>query len=165
MKVRELMTQHAECCEPGMTLAAATERMWRIDCGVLPVVEGGKLAGILTDRDICIALGTRDRRASEVLVREVAMGHVEVCHPNDDIRTAMEAMRRAEVHRLPVVNDANEVEGILSVNDIVLAVDRGYDAIDSEEVMETVKAVCQHRGRALATMETLDYCSCAVGVT
>jgi CBS domain-containing protein len=55
MKVRDIMTTDVKCCGLDTNLAAASELMWNNDCGVLPVLENGKLAGILTDRDICIA--------------------------------------------------------------------------------------------------------------
>jgi CBS domain-containing protein len=58
--------------EPTTDLASAAARFWRADCGVLPVVDhDGKLVGIITDRDICIAVGTRDRLPSNLVVAEV----------------------------------------------------------------------------------------------
>lgn len=57
MKVRDIMTQGAVCCGPG-----TVELMWNRNCGMLPVVGAdGKLQGVVTDRDICIAMGTRNR--------------------------------------------------------------------------------------------------------
>ena len=69
--------------------------MWANDCGALPVVEDGKLAGIITDRDICIALGTRNQYATEATVKDVANRDLQTCAPEDDIHTAMAVMRRA----------------------------------------------------------------------
>jgi CBS domain-containing protein len=144
MKVQDIMTREPKCCDAGATVAAATELMWSNDCGVLPVVEDGKLTGIITDRDICIALGTRNRPAAELIVRDVATRQVETCAPDADVHTAMAAMRRAKVRRLPVVADG-KIAGILALNDIVLAVNRKRGAIDYEEVMDTIKAVSEHR--------------------
>lgn len=146
MKVRDIMTKGVKCCGPGMNLAAASELMWSSDCGALPVTEDGKLAGIITGRDICIALGTRNRPAAEVAVEEVATRNVQTCAPDADIHTAMAAMRRAKVRRLPVVEDGR-IEGILALNDIIEAVDRKYGEIDYEDVLNTIKAVSEHRGR------------------
>ena len=62
MRVRDLMTKTVVFCRHETNLAAATALMWDNDCGTLPVVsESGKVIGIITDRDICIALGTRNR--------------------------------------------------------------------------------------------------------
>ena len=70
----------------------------------LPVVEDGKLAGVITDRDICIALGTRCRFAKETPVKDVATREVQTCSPQDDVHAAMAVMRRARVRWLPVVD-------------------------------------------------------------
>jgi CBS-domain-containing membrane protein len=132
-----------------MNLAAAVELMWSADCGALPVVdEEGRVAGILTDRDIAIALGTRNRPAAEVLVREVAAGGVRTCAPDDDLHAAMSVMRRAKVRRLPVTDDQGRIKGILALNDIVLAVDRKHGDVTYEEAMNTLKAVCEHPSHA-----------------
>jgi CBS domain-containing protein len=144
MKVRDIMTKDVKCCALGTNLAAASELMWNNDCGVLPVTEDGKVTGIITDRDICIALGTRNRPAAEVAVQEVATHDVQTCAPDADVHTAMAVMRRAKVRRLPVVDDG-KVEGILALNDIIEAVDRKHGDINYEEVMNTIKAVSEHR--------------------
>lgn len=144
MKVRDLMTKNVQFCEPATNLASAAEIMWNTDCGVLPVVTDGKLAGILTDRDICMALGTRNRRPSEITAGDVATKDVETCAPEADVHAAMTLMRKAKVRRLPVVEDGH-LKGILAINDIVDAVDRKHGAIDYEEVMGTMKAICEHR--------------------
>ena len=67
MKVHDVMTEHVQCCSPSTDLAAAAVMMFEGDCGVLPVVREHKVMGILTDRDVAIALGTRGKRASERL--------------------------------------------------------------------------------------------------
>ena len=138
------MTKEVKYCGPDTDLAAASALMWANDCGVLPVAEDGKLTGIITDRDICIALGTSNRRAAEVPVGEVASQDVQTCSPDADVHAAMAIMRRAKVRRLPVVDDG-KLEGILALNDIVEAVDRKHGDLDYEEVMNTVKAVSEHR--------------------
>ncbi len=72
MKVRELMMGTPYHCHPESNLGAATEFMWNGNCGFLPVVGSeGKLQGVVTDRDICIALGTRNHLPGEIPVREV----------------------------------------------------------------------------------------------
>jgi CBS domain-containing protein len=143
MKVRDIMTKEVKCCGPDTNLAAATELMWSTDCGILPVMDNGKLVGIVTDRDICIALGTQNRRATEVRAGEIASHDVQTCAVDADVDSAMAAMRRAKIHRLPVVDDGKMV-GILALNDIVDAVDVRSD-IDTGVVMDTLKAVGEHR--------------------
>ncbi len=145
MTIRDLMTEPVTACSPDTNLAAAVAIMWNEDCGVLPVVEDGRLTGILTDRDICIALGTRGVPAASILVREVAMTEVETCAPEWDLHSAMHVMRRAKVRRLPVVDDQGQLKGLIGINDIIRAADRKGDPVDYEEVMNTVKAVSEHR--------------------
>jgi CBS domain-containing protein len=164
MKVRDIMTQEPKFCGLDTNIAAATEMMWSNDCGVLPVVEDGKLAGIITDRDICIALGTRNRPAADTTVKDVATGDVQTCTPDDDVHTAMAIMRRAKVRRLPVVSDGGVLEGIIALNDIVLAADRKHGAIDYDDVMDTVKAVSEHRGHKPAQPAKLSFPPIAVAV-
>ena len=137
------MTKEVKCCGLDTNLAAATELMWNTDSGILPVMDDGKLAGIITDRDICIALGTQNRRATEMQAGEIACHDIQTCAVDADVNSAMAAMRRAKVHRLPVVDDGKMV-GILALNDIVDAVDVRSD-INAGEVMDTLKAVGEHR--------------------
>ena len=68
-----------------MNLAEVTALMWENDCGVLPVLnETGELAGIVTDRDLCMALGTRNVRPSDLCVRDVFKDHPLVCKSSDE---------------------------------------------------------------------------------
>jgi CBS domain-containing protein len=127
MTVKDVLTEPVTACQPGTNLAAASALMWEKDCGVLPVLnETGELAGILTDRDICIALGTRNRLPSEVTVREVMGTSPLICKSTDDIRSALQIMSEAKVRRLPVVGANGVVEGVVSISDIVLSVRRGF---------------------------------------
>jgi CBS domain-containing protein len=156
MKVEEVMTPEPQCCGFATTLSEAAELLWVKDCGVLPVVEDGKLAGIITDRDICIALGTRRRFAEETSVGDVATRDVQTCSPQDDVHAAMAIMRRARVRRLPVVDQEGKPVGILALNDIVLAAEVNHAAVPYEEVMNTLKAVGEHRADNPAAVTVLE---------
>jgi CBS domain-containing protein len=147
MKVREIMTERPQACGPETNLATAVEIMWRNDCGAVAVVENGKLRGIITDRDICIALGTRNWSASDIAVKDVASYGLHTCGPNDNVSTALAIMRRARVRRLPVVDVEGTLEGIVTLTDILLSADSKPSAIDYGEVISTIKTVSEHRGR------------------
>jgi CBS domain-containing protein len=126
MTIREVMTKQVTTCRPETNLAVASALMWENDCGALPVLaETGELAGIITDRNICIALGTRNARASELTVREVVEPHPLTCKSADDIRSALQIMGEAKTRRLPVVNEDGGSEGLVSIDDIVLSLQRG----------------------------------------
>src|SRR6185503_13260431 len=123
-----------------------------------------KLAGIITDRDICVALGTRNQSAAETAVRDVATREVQTCAPDDGVDAAMAIMRRAKVHRLPVVAGEGKLEGIVALNDLVLAAGRKKGEIGYEEVMNTIKAVSEHRGHKPAEPTKLELSSIPVAV-
>lgn len=149
MKVRDLMTKTVASCRPETNLAAAGALMWETDCGVLPVVdEHRKVIGVVTDRDACIALTTSDRRASSIKVGDIVATRVFACSPDADLQAALKIMREQRVHRLPVINKAGILEGILSMNDVVLRAQkpagRKKPEISYEDVVETLQAICAH---------------------
>jgi len=151
MTIRDVMTKQVTTCRPETNLAAASALMWENDCGALPVLaETGELAGILTDRDICIALGTRDARASELMVRDVVGTHPLICKSTGDIRAALQTMREARIRRLPVVNEDGLLEGVVSIDDMVLSVQRGDGKAGSvvpyREVATALQAICTRSG-------------------
>jgi len=121
MTVKDVMTKQVAICRAEMNLAEASALMWENDCGALPVVSAsGEITGIVTDRDICIALGTRNVRSSDLNVSDVLQDHVWSCKVSDDVHTALQRMREGKVRRLPVVNDDSRLEGIISMDDFVL---------------------------------------------
>jgi CBS domain-containing protein len=143
MKVKDLMTTEVKTCSPDTTLAEAAHLMWEGDCGILPVVDDGELAGIVTDRDMYIALATQNARASRLKVGAVATKKLVTCAPEDNLHAALAAMRQARVRRLPVVGFGGTVLGILSMNDILLAAGSGKE-VGSEDVVQTLQAICAH---------------------
>jgi len=122
MLVDELMSRHPRVCHPGTDLASVTSLLWFGDVGVLPVVgeADGKVIGMITDRDVCIALGSRNRIASEVTAAEVMATAVVSCRPDDSVEAALETMKTARLRRLPVVDGEGSLVGILSLTDAIL---------------------------------------------
>lgn len=121
MKVKELMTSDVKSCSLSTNLAAAAKIMWEGDCGAVPVTdERGKVVGLITDRDICIAGATRSRTEGEIPVQDVISKALYTCAPGEDIRAALETMRTRKVRRLPVVDQAGRLAGIISIHDIAL---------------------------------------------
>jgi CBS domain-containing protein len=152
MKVKEVMTPNAKAIWLTESLADAAQLMWENDCGVLPIIKDGrKVIGMITDRDICMGLAIRDTNPSSVSVEEVMTGEVYAVSPEDDVDQALQAMQEHKIRRLPVLNPEGELEGILSMNDIVLNAERSdiavSDSIGYDDVIETYRAICQHPGR------------------
>lgn len=165
MRVKDIWSRDVKSCTPETNLADAAWAMWEGDCGVLPVLDAaGKAVGVITDRDIAIAVGTKYRPARDIAVHEVITGKLFSCAPSDDVRDALKTMRAEKVRRLPVVDAEGKLQGILSLNDVALAAkpDRGAKPgdITFEDLALVHKAVCEHRvatqelavasGRALA---------------
>ncbi|MDQ3745224.1 MAG: CBS domain-containing protein [Acidobacteriota bacterium] len=149
MLVESLMTRDVEVCRPDSTLADAAAVMWRRDCGVVPVVEeDGRVVGVVTDRDICMALSMRGQRAAEVRVAEVLTGGVQTCTPVDDVREALEAMARRQVRRLPVVDSRGHLVGVLSVNDIIRHTRKGKPRkrVSRRAALAALRAICAPHG-------------------
>ena len=143
MKVKDLMTADVRTCSSDTSVAEAAHLMWDGDCGILPVVDDGELVGVVTDRDMYIALATQDARPSRLTVGTVATKTFVTCAPEDDVHAVLAAMREARVRRLPVVGFGGTVLGIVSMNDIVRAAGPGR-AVASDEVVQTLQAICGH---------------------
>jgi CBS domain-containing protein len=145
MKVKDIMIAAPRVCGPHTSLAEAAALMLDADCGMLPVVDDhGRLSGVVTDRDMYVALATRDTRASQLTVGEVARSTVFTCGPDDDVHAALETMKQHRIRRLPVEGFNGAVAGILSMNDIVLAAG-ARKPVRSDEVVEALQAICAHR--------------------
>ena len=150
MKVRDVMTKQTVSCHLDMSLASAAELMQKHKCGFLPVIgEGGNVIGVITDRDVCIALAQRDRKPSEVRVREIMLPEdrtfptLFVCTPDDRVQCVLKTMRSQRIRRLPVVDGDGGLQGIISIDDLVLRAceQAGREGISCKEVIETFKAI------------------------
>ena len=121
------------------------------------VNDDQKVLGVVTDRDMFIALGTRNQLPGDVTVGSVSSGKVYSCYADDDIRTALATMARERVRRLPVINREGKLEGILSMDDVV-AHSQGQGAgrtpdLSFDDVIGTLKKVYAPRiqqGRAVS---------------
>ncbi len=122
MKVTNIMTADPGFCFAVDTLTKAASIMWQRDCGAVPVLDAGnKVIGVVTDRDICIAVTSRDRRASEIMAGELCGGNVLTCSPNDELKKALKLLRKNQLRRLPVVDGDGLLVGIITLADIVNA--------------------------------------------
>jgi CBS domain-containing protein len=147
MKVQDVMISDVHTCRPETNLAMAAMQMWDGDFGVLPVLEdGGKVVGIITDRDICMAAATKHKDPAKIRVEEVITGEVYGCSPDTDIHEALKIMQQRQVRRLPVIDAENgKLAGILSMNDVALKAQRdGKAELSAQDVEQTLKAICAH---------------------
>ena len=148
MFVKEVMSMPAATCHTSSSLAEATAAMWTNDCGSLPVVDDNDhVVGVITDRDICIAAGTRDKRASEIPVSSVISYHASVVHPDDDVSSALHVMETRRVHRVPVVDAENRAVGIVSMNDLILRAEhkQSQHTLRDVDVLHALKRMALHQ--------------------
>ena len=146
MLVSDIMTLNPACCTPDSTAQEAAARMRSWSTGVLPVIEDVdtcRLAGIVTDRDLCMDVVAASRVPAHVTVKECMTTDVICCAPGEPVERALAAMREHHVRRLPVIDSAGSVVGIISLTDIVR-----YAALPEAEVMAAVSHICEpHRYR------------------
>jgi len=147
MKVQDVMVKDVKFCSLDTNLAAATEMLWIDGCGSLPVVDGrGNVVAMITDRDICIALGTRNILAGETTVGSVTLPKLFSVKPEEDIHAALNTMAAQKIRRLPVIDDRGTLKGILSIDDIVLyaeAVPAHLGDVSYDDVASTFKSICE----------------------
>lgn len=122
MRVGDICNLDVRSCSPETHLAAVASIMLEQDLGCIPVVNrANRVVGVLTDRDICMALAKHNLPASEVTAGQVVAANVHTCRLDDDVRAALRTMRTYRVRRLPVVGFGNQLLGIFSLTDLILA--------------------------------------------
>lgn len=146
MKVKDVMVRTAASCNRETNLGAAVAILWDRNCGILPIIDADqRVIGVVTDRDICIALGSRNRLPGDLAVGEVMSGKLFTCVSDDDIRVAMTTMAHAKVRRLPVLTVEGKLEGILSMDDVVAHSEprsaKSTNELFHDDVVETFKAI------------------------
>ena len=118
-RVRDVMQRDVATCHSWDTLNRAAQLMWEADCGAIPVVdERGRLAGMLTDRDVCMAAYTRGLTLSELSVQSAMSQHPFSCTPEEPLTALLNLMTTHQVRRVPVVSEDRRLVGIVSLADV-----------------------------------------------
>ena len=120
MKVRELMTPNVKIASPDDTLQHAAELMIDIDAGALPVGEGDRLVGMLTDRDITVRAVAKGKAPGQTKVREVMSPNIKYVYDDESLEDVARNMGDLQVRRLPVLNREKRLVGIVSLGDLAL---------------------------------------------
>jgi CBS domain-containing protein len=119
MKVSEVMTQDVRLIEPTQTLRDAAQLMAELDAGILPVREGDRLVGMITDRDIAVR-AVAQGRGPDTPIREAMTDEVLYCFEDDDTAKVERNMADIKVRRLPVLNRDKRLVGIVSLGDLAV---------------------------------------------
>ena len=145
MKVSDVMTRDVRLIEPTETIQEAARLMAEIDTGIMPVREGDRLVGMITDRDITVR-AVAQGRGPDTPIREVMTDDVKYCFEDDDTDAVARNMADIQVRRLPVLTRDKRLVGIVSLGD--LAVTDG-----SGRVGDTVAGISQPGGQHSQTVE------------
>lgn len=144
MKINEIMTTDPSCVTPSATVREAAQLMKDENVGIIPVVDAQadrRLIGVVTDRDIairCVAEG----RDGTCRVRDVmSSDHLATCKRDDDVDSAMDAMRTEKVRRIPIVDERGSLVGIVSQADVV------RKTSDTHQAGRTVGDISEPGGR------------------
>ena len=135
-KVNEVMTRDIHIAAPDQTLAEAAAEMAKADIGCLPVGQRDKLVGMITDRDITIRCVAGNEAMSKVKAKDVMTSGVVYCRDNEDVEDAVRIMEGKQIRRLPVLDEAMQVVGMVSLGDVSHALPRDITG----EVAKSVSA-------------------------
>lgn len=122
MKIEEIMTADPVCCTINETPVQAANLMEQFDVGIIPITEDTEsyhLVGIVTDRDLVMNVVARGRDPRFVTLQECMSSDLICCHADDDVEDVMELMCKNQVRRIPVVDNKQCIEGMVSVADLV----------------------------------------------
>ena len=120
MKIKEVMTRAVESVRPDQTLQEAAAKMKSLDVGPMPVTEGDRLVGMLTDRDIVVRAVADGRDARTTKVRDAMTSDVVCCKEDDDVNDAATKMKDRQIRRIVVVDAQQRLAGIVSLADIAV---------------------------------------------
>jgi CBS domain-containing protein len=144
MKIESLMQRRVRTCRPWDSALDALREMWDGDCGALPVTDAlGRVVGIVTDRDLCMASFLRGRALHDLRIEDVASRPVVVCFEDGSISVAHALMRRHQIRRLPVVDSQSRLVGIVTLADVVRNAIDDPRREEQRDALETVAAILE----------------------
>ena len=134
--IRDVMTSNPRTIDADQTVAYAAKMMREEDVGLAPIVEGDKLVGMLTDRDITTRVVAEGKNPDQVKVRDVASKQLVTIDPQQDLDEALRMMAKHQVRRLPVVEEDGRLVGVVAQADIAREGDDDATGRLVEEISE-----------------------------
>jgi len=146
MNIQDIMSSPALTCGASDSLNDAARVMWEHDCGVVPVVnDEGRLVGIITDRDICMAAYTHGGAIGSIPISDAMAKQVYWCHADQSLEAAERLMKDKQIRRIPIVDKEHRPVGMVSLNDIARRAEvQAGDGL-SRELTQTLQGICQPR--------------------
>ncbi len=145
MKVHEIMTGHPRSIGPDTTLVEAAGLMRELDVGSLPVLDGEDLAGVITDRDIVVRGIADGLDPNHATASEVMSGGVEAISADEEVENAVRIMEQRQIRRLPVLDRAKRLVGIVSLGDVATSSNPAFGGAALRDVSEPKKATARRR--------------------
>jgi CBS domain-containing protein len=137
MELRDIMTRNVEVVNGNASLKEAATKMKNLDVGLIPVCDGDRLKGLLTDRDITIRATANGRDPSKTKESEVMSTDIAYCLEDQAVDEAVILMEARQIRRLPILNQDKQLVGIVSLADIAVHVgDRDLTGETLEEISE-----------------------------
>src|SRR5690349_4542750 len=132
-RLKDVMTRHVEVIPPDATLKDAAAKMADLDVGAIPVCDGERLVGVLTDRDVTIRAVARGADPSTP-VREIMTTTLRWAYEDEPVEKAREEMRKKKISRLPIVDSSKRLVGIVSLGDLAVEAETEHAGDVLEEV-------------------------------
>jgi CBS domain-containing protein len=137
MKVKDMMHKGVACVSPDTAIDAVAKKMRELDVGAIPVTSDGALVGMITDRDITVRCVAGNETMSKIMAKDVMTSGVVYCRDNEDVEDAVRIMEGKQIRRLPVLDEAMQMVGMVSLGDVSHALPRDITG-------EVAKAVSAH---------------------
>jgi CBS domain-containing protein len=143
-RVREIMVTDVVTIEPSAPLVEAARRMQDANVGMLPVVDGGRVVGVITDRDIVVRAVACERDLATTTVRDCLSEDVIPAHPDWPTEQAIITMAQAQVGRLPVLDDEQRLVGVVTLSSMA------FRSRHKAVALEAARGVSRRSARAAA---------------
>ena len=150
MNLQSIMTASPFFAKEKATVSEIARIMAENEIGVVPIVDADhRVLGVITDRDVCKAIATTNCAACEIPAIGLARRPVITCGPGEELESALKTMRLNHIRRLPVVDKEGRLQGILSIDDVVLrseeAMEKTRSAVSFGDAVRTLKAIYGER--------------------
>ncbi|MBX3301808.1 MAG: CBS domain-containing protein [Nitrospira sp.] len=136
-QIKDIMTRDVEVLSPDAPVADAAVQMARLNVGSIPVCDGKRLVGMLTDRDLVVRVIAPGREPKMTRIKEVMTEEMHFCYEDEDSAQAGRLMSERQIRRLPILSRSQHLVGIVSLGDLAT---KGGDAAASSGVLQHVSS-------------------------
>jgi CBS domain-containing protein len=145
MLVTEIMKKPPTTCTTNDTVTEAAKIMHDHNCGFVPVVDSrGVVVGVVTDRDVCLIVGEKNRAMTHLSVQDAMSHPVFSCYADENVKTTLATMAKRHVRRLPVLDKHGHLQGVLSIDDVIEAPPR-RGSPTAEDIVSALKSISAPR--------------------